>query len=101
MRLTGAVTLVTSASSGIGAATAAALAAAGARLLLTGRDAARLAEVARQTGGVALPADLAEPGQPAHLAEAALRAAQAAPWSRPGTDGGGGIDILVNNAGLG
>jgi short-subunit dehydrogenase len=98
MRLTGAVTLVTGASSGIGAATAAALAAAGARLLLTGRDAARLAEVARQTGGIALPADLAEPGQPAHLAEAALQAAQAAPWPQSGADG---IDILVNNAGLG
>ena len=98
MRLTGAITLVTGASSGIGAATATALGAAGARLLLTGRDAARLAEVARQTGGIALPADLAEPGQPAHLAEAALQAAQAAPWPQSGADG---IDILVNNAGLG
>jgi short-subunit dehydrogenase len=98
MRLTGAVTLVTGASSGIGAATAAALAAAGARLLLTGRDAVRLAEIARQTGGIALPADLAEPDQPAHLAEAARQAARAAPWPQSGPDG---IDILVNNAGLG
>src|SRR5262249_37601212 len=98
MRLTGAVTLVTGASSGIGAATAAALAAAGARLLLTGRDAARLAGVPGETGGIALPADLAEPGQPALLAEAAVEAAQAAPWPRSGP---GGIDVLVNNAGLG
>jgi short-subunit dehydrogenase len=101
MRLNGAVALVTGASSGIGAATADALAAAGARLLLTGRDAARLGEVAGRTGGVALPADLAVPGGPAQLAEAALQAAQVASWARPGSSGHGGIDILVNNAGLG
>ena len=101
MRLNGAVTLVTGASSGIGAATATALAAAGARLLLTGRDAARLAEVARRTGGVALPADLAVPGEPARLAVAASQAALAAPWARRTTGDQGGIDILVNNAGLG
>jgi len=100
MRLTGAITLVTGASSGIGAATATALGAAGARLLLTGRDAARLAEVARQTGGVALPADLAAPGAPARLAEAVFQAVQTAPWEQPGP-GKDGIDVLVNNAGLG
>jgi short-subunit dehydrogenase len=88
MRLNGATALVTGASSGIGAAAAAALAASGARLLLTGRDEARLADVAARTGGVALPCDLAAAGGPARLAEAVLAA-------------GDEVDILVNNAGLG
>ena len=93
MRLDGAVALVTGASSGIGAATAAALATAGASLLLSGRDEARLAEVAARTGGTALGGDLAVPGGGAALAEQALAAAPAAAR--------GGVDILVNNAGLG
>ena len=93
MRLDGAVALVTGASSGIGAATAAALATAGASLLLSGRDEARLAEVAARTGGTALGGDLAVPGGAAALAEQALAAAPAAAR--------GGVDILVNNAGLG
>jgi short-subunit dehydrogenase len=88
MRLAGAVALVTGATSGIGAATAAALAAAGASVLLAGRDGARLARIADRTGGVALQADLAAPGGPAALAEAALRASAR-------------IDVLVNNAGAG
>src|SRR5690348_10139311 len=93
MRLDGAVALVTGASSGIGAATAAALATAGASLLLSGRDEARLAEVAARTGGIPLGGDLAVPGGAAALAEQALAAAPAAAR--------GGVDILVNNAGLG
>jgi short-subunit dehydrogenase len=91
MRLDGAVALVTGASSGIGAATAAALATAGASLLLSGRDEARLAEVAARTGGTALGGDLAVPGGAAALAEQAKAAAAAR----------GGIEVLVNNAGLG
>ena len=91
MRLDGAMALVTGASSGIGAATAAALATAGASLLLSGRDEARLAEVAARTGGTALGGDLAVPGGAAALAEQAKAAAATK----------GGIDVLVNNAGLG
>jgi short-subunit dehydrogenase len=59
-------------------------------VLVAGRDAGRLADVARQTGGTALAADLATPDGPAGLAEAARHAA-----------GPGGIDLLINNAGIG
>jgi short-subunit dehydrogenase len=88
MRLAGAVALITGASSGIGAATAVALARSGARLILTGRDEARLRTVAARTRGLALPADLAEPDGPDRLIEATLAHA-------------GRIDLLVCNAGAG
>jgi NAD(P)-dependent dehydrogenase (short-subunit alcohol dehydrogenase family) len=101
MRLTGAVALVTGGSSGIGAATARALTAAGARVLIAGRDPARLAAIAGQTGGIALTADLAAPDGPAGLAAAAERAAAALPPAPRAGDGAAGVDILVNNAGLG
>jgi short-subunit dehydrogenase len=101
MRLTGAVALVTGGSSGIGAATARALAAAGARLLIAGRDADRLHAVAGQTGGLALPGDLTSATGPADLAGAALRAAATLAPAAGGAAGPPGIDILVNNAGAG
>jgi len=80
--LSGATVLLTGGSSGIGAATARTLAAAGARILVAGRNAARLRAVAAETGGIALAADLAAPDGPAALAEAAMRAA--AVWESDG-----------------
>ena len=89
MQLPGAVVLITGGSSGIGRATARAMAAAGARPLVAGRDRERLEAVAAHCGGVALIADLAAPAGADGLADAALRAAP------------DGIDVLVNNAGIG
>lgn len=88
MRLQGAVAVVTGASSGIGTATALALHEAGARLVLHGRDTARLAELAGRTGGTVVAGDLADVGAIPALAQE-MRAAF------------GEVDILVNNAGVG
>lgn len=90
--LSGKVALITGASSGIGAATAATLAAAGVKVGLAARREERLDErcaAIRSSGGeaVALPLDVSD------LASA-RRAAQAL------IDAFGTIDILVNNAGL-
>jgi short-subunit dehydrogenase len=84
----GAACLVTGASSGIGRATALALARAGARLALVGRDDARLAAVASETHGESIVADLSAADAPARVfAEAIERL--------------GRVDVLVNNAGVG
>ncbi|MGV9329310.1 SDR family NAD(P)-dependent oxidoreductase [Streptosporangium sandarakinum] len=82
MRIAGARVLITGASSGIGAATARAMAAAGARLVLAGRDPGRLDAVAAGTGGRALAGDL--------VTDAADLARRAGP-----------VDVLVANAGAG
>jgi uncharacterized protein len=77
--------LLTGATGGIGQAVARALAAEGARVLLSGRRAALLEEVRARLGEGAecLPADLAERGAAAELAERA-----------------GAVDVLVANAAL-
>ena len=88
--LDGAVIIVTGGGSGIGAATARQLGAVGAPVVLVGRRADPLHEVAAQItarGGQALcvPADLADPASPARITDACL-----ARYGR--------IDGLVNNA---
>jgi NAD(P)-dependent dehydrogenase (short-subunit alcohol dehydrogenase family) len=87
MELEGKTALVTGSTSGIGKATAAALARLGAQVIITGRDADRGARAVKEIeddGGSArfVAADLSDPGQITHLAEEA-----------------GTVDILVNNAG--
>jgi NADP-dependent 3-hydroxy acid dehydrogenase YdfG len=77
----GSVALVTGASGGIGRAVATALAAEGARVVVTGRRAAALEELAAACGGRAVVADLADPAGPDRLLEEA-----------------GPVDIAVMNA---
>ncbi len=91
-KLQGSVALVTGASSGIGAATARALAAAGAAVSLAARRGDRLAELAREiesAGGKALvhETDVTDQKQATEAVEATVREL-------------GGLDILVNNAGV-
>lgn len=91
--LTGRVALVTGSTRSIGLAIAETLARAGARVAITGRDAARAAEVARQiseaTGVEArgYAADVSDTAQATALVEAVEKDF-------------GQLDILVNNAGL-
>jgi NAD(P)-dependent dehydrogenase (short-subunit alcohol dehydrogenase family) len=90
--LVGKTALVTGATSGIGKATAAALALRGARVLVSGRDAARgeaVVSAIRAGSGEAdfLKADLGDPESTRNLARRAL-------------DIAGHVDILVNNAGI-
>jgi NADP-dependent 3-hydroxy acid dehydrogenase YdfG len=89
--LSGCVALVTGASSGIGAATAMALAQQGAALALVARRAERLAQLAsaitdRGGSSVPLTADLRDPAQTRQAVDAAVELL-------------GRLDVLVNNAG--
>jgi 3-oxoacyl-[acyl-carrier protein] reductase len=93
-QLAGQKAIVTGSSSGIGEAIARVLAASGAEVVVSGRDAARLQQVVDaivETGGKAhaVPADLA--GSYNELHAFAREAAAAL---------GGRIDLLVNNAGV-
>jgi len=84
MQLAGKLALVTGGGRGIGAACARALAAAGAKVVVTGRTQADLEAIAAEIGGTALVCDIAD------------RAAMDAMCAKlPGR-----IDILVNNAGV-
>ncbi|MCH6471649.1 SDR family NAD(P)-dependent oxidoreductase [Sinomonas terrae] len=87
MGLDGSRALITGASSGIGRAIALALAADGCQTLLTGRDSQRLAEVAAETGGRTVVADLSEPDGLGRVADAA------ASFPLP--------DLVVHAAGIG
>src|SRR5882757_302394 len=94
MRLRGKTALVTGATSGIGRATAQRLAGEGARVVVSGRDKFRGAEVVKaivEAGGQAhfIAADLTDARGAGELAVEATRILD------------GRIDILVNNAGLG
>ncbi|MFJ3881040.1 SDR family NAD(P)-dependent oxidoreductase [Streptomyces sp. NPDC090077] len=69
MRISGATVLLTGATGGIGRTLARRLAESGAELVVTGRRAEALREIARETGARVVAADLADPGQVARLAE--------------------------------
>jgi 3-oxoacyl-[acyl-carrier protein] reductase len=88
-RLDGRTALVTGSTGGIGAATARALHAQGANVVLTGRRAAELEALAAELGERVLvaPADLSDAAAPAALVEKAEGSF-------------GALDILVNNAGF-
>lgn len=86
MELAGSRVLLTGATGGLGRAIAAALAARGARLSLSGRKAEALEALAAELPGdghTALPCDLGQPGAAERLADEA-----------------GEVDVLVANAGL-
>ena len=80
------VVAITGASRGIGAAAARAFAAAGARVALMARSTGELAALAAETGGIAIPCDVAD----WRSVEAAVARTVAA---------FGRLDVLVNNAG--
>ena len=87
MTLEGKTALITGATAGIGAATARLFAERGAKLILTGRNAAAGEALAAELGAVFVAADITASGSPARL-----MAAVAAQNLK--------LDVLVNNAGI-
>jgi 3-oxoacyl-[acyl-carrier protein] reductase len=85
--LTGRVAVVTAASKGLGRASAQALAAEGAKIVLNARNTEALEELAAtMTDAIVVPGDITDAAVPAQLVEAAI-----ARWGR--------VDIVVGNAG--
>ena len=85
--LAGRVAVVTAASRGLGRATAQALAAEGARVVLNARDAAALDQLtASMDDAVAVPGDITDPALPALLVETVIER-----WGR--------VDVVVGNVG--
>ena len=78
--------VITGGSQGIGAALVAQARAAGHQVVFTGRDDARLAEVARQTGAIGINADVGVAADNARVVQECVTRM-------------GGVDVLVNNAG--
>jgi 3-oxoacyl-[acyl-carrier protein] reductase len=77
------IVLVTGGGSGLGKAVAARFCAAGASVIITGRDAVRLAETATELGAKAVTCDATDPRQVTRMA----------------AEAGGELDVLVNMAG--
>lgn len=88
MNLAEARALVTGGSSGIGFATAKELASRGAKVVICGRDSAKLKAAADSIGAVAIEADVARAADVRNLVDGTIRAL-------------GGYDVLINNAGFG
>ena len=82
MNANGEVAVITGASSGIGAATARALASAGFKVVAAARRLERLEELAKEIGGRAVRLDVTDPHSVAELAETLPE-----------------LSVLVNNAG--
>ncbi len=88
MRLGGKTAIVTGSTKGIGLAIARAFAREGARVVISARDGADCARVAKDlSGAIAIAADLSRSDEARRMAREATRAL------------GGRVDILVNNAG--
>jgi NADP-dependent 3-hydroxy acid dehydrogenase YdfG len=88
VKLDGAVAVVTGASSGIGRATAIALAERGAKVVVAARRIEQLKATAEQVGGIAVACDVGDYPQVEALVDRAVQ------W-------GGRLDVFVNNAGVG